>query len=52
MRIVVYRDTKGFTPWGIFTNLLTPSDWCGAFLWYWHLHTPWFRINAYRTTER
>ena len=49
MRIVVYRDTKGMTPWGIFTNLLTPSDWGTERLWYWHLHTPWFRVSAYRT---
>jgi hypothetical protein len=51
MRVTVSRYTKGFTPWGVFTNLLTPSDWGGEFLWYLHVHTPWVRVQAYHTTR-
>ena len=39
---------------GIFTNLgpsaASRRDRAGG-LWYWHLHTPWFAVQLYATTD-
>ena len=51
MRIHLNRYTAGLTRWGIFTNIFTPSDWCGCGLWYFHVHTPAVQVQVYATSR-
>lgn len=43
-----YAD-RGFTRWGIFTNLFDAEDRKIIGSWYFHVHTPWTILEIHPT---